>query len=170
MDTELIMRKIRDNAFGLIIVAVCVLIAYKTYNKKEADLRTLSMSADTEKKKNDLLTEISSLEKKFTFFKDRINTKAPASVINSLGNIAKESNVKLTYIRPGNEDKMAEYTRYPFELSVISTDYHGFARFISNLERSPELYTVDRMDVSFDSEGGNSMMTVKLMVSTLLLN
>jgi len=170
MDTEVIMRRVRDNAFGLIIVAICVFIGYKTYIKKEGDLRTLAASADMEKKKNDLLSEISTLEKKFAFFKDHINTKAPAAVINSLGNIAKESNVKLTSIKPGTEDKSADYVRYPFELSVSAADYHSFSRFISNLERSPELYTVDRLDVSFSSDMGNPAMAVRLTVSTILLN
>jgi Tfp pilus assembly protein PilO len=170
MDMEMIMRKFRDNAFGLLIVAICVIFAYKTYVKKEEGLKTLSGSADTEKKKNELLTEISTLEKKYSFFKDHVNAKAPATMITSLGNIAKDSSVKMTSIRPKAEEKAADYTRYPFELSVTGPDFHTIARFVSNLERAPEQYEIDSLDFSFDREGSNPTMTVRLTVSTILLN
>ena len=170
MDTDVIMRKIKDNVFGLCVVAVCIFIAYKLYIKKELALKDLAASAETEKMKNVKLGEISGSEKDLAFFKQHINTKAPGAALNSLGNIAKESNVKLTFIKPGNEEKLADYTRYPFELSVIAPDYHSFARFISNLERAPEIYTVDSMNLNYGSEDGNATITAKLTVSTLLLN
>jgi hypothetical protein len=165
MDANVLLRKVQENAVSVVIVAVCAMIAFKIYNKNQAELSSIKQADALEQQRNGVLHDISLREKDFQGLKEKVNNKAITAVISSLNAIAKESEIKILYIKPAGEQSFSVYSRYPFELSITALDYHVLGKFLSRLENSRDFYTVEAMDVT----EGEGPITVRLTVSTVLI-
>lgn len=165
MDLELLIRKVKEGFVGVLVVVFCSIAAFKMYNKNQAEIYSLKQAEELERQKNQALGEINSQEITFSLLKEKINNKEINSVIYSLNTLAKESGVKIINIRPLGEQASKIYSRFPFELSVSAPGYHKLGKFVNKIERSPEFYTIDSIEI-----GGNSeQLSVRLMISTVLI-
>lgn len=165
VDVEKLLKLLKENIFSVVVISICLMVAFKIYNGNQAVIASLKQTEETERKKNEVLQEISGLEKGFQSLKDKVNNKAITSIIYSLTTLAKNSDVKITYIRPEGEANAGTYLKYPFELSVSASSYHKLGKFVSRLENAPEFYSVDKMDLAV----GNGQVNAHLSVSTILI-
>jgi Tfp pilus assembly protein PilO len=160
-----VMRKVRENFLSILIVGICVMIAFKTFTRKQGEMDALKQADDLEHKKNAVLLEISELEKNFQSQKAKINNKEINKIFYLLSTMAKSADVKIINIKPASEQALPVYTRYPYELSIAVSSYHALGRFVSKLESAPEVYFIEKMDITMN--GGQ--IVVNMLVSTVLI-
>jgi Tfp pilus assembly protein PilO len=78
--------------------------------------------------------------------------------------LAKKNDIRFARIQPQAESQSADYTVYPV-MFVLTTTYHSLGRFLSELEKVPDLYSVDR--IALDA-APDEKCTVHLLVSCLI--
>jgi Tfp pilus assembly protein PilO len=170
MDVINLINKYKEHVLNIIIIIIALIIAFNNFKAKTRDLVLLKAKLNTEVKKNDVLKDVSRLGEITTSLKNNINNKAISSVINTLGNIANEAGVKIILIKPYNENYQGVYTRYPFESVVSSNSYHGVGKFISLIENSPDIYTVENLVITSNPKEGEDRILTKLILNTILIN
>jgi len=171
MDVNNLINKAKERLLNIIIIILALIIAFNHYKTKAKDAELLKDKLNTELRKNEVLKNISNLEKKFTLLRNKINDKSISLVIDSLGNMAKESNVNITFIKPQNENNRGIYTSYPFQLTVTAKDFHKIGKFISKIENSPDIYIVENIIITsnFNLEGEGEIIA-NLLLDTITIN
>jgi Tfp pilus assembly protein PilO len=164
----LILNRVKDNALNIVAIIIAVIIAFNAFKINEAGLVELKKKAQTEASKSQVLGEIGALENNFTKLKNKINGKSVDSIIHKVGNFAKESSVELINIRPMQEKKFGIYSRYPFDLQLSAASYHSIGKFISTLEKSPDLYFIETLNIN-QGAGNESKVAAKIVLSTILI-
>jgi len=113
---------------------------------------SLSAKKDAELKKNEVLKDITRSEKAIKLYKDLFSKRDASLIMNTISNIAKDSNIKLSSIKPGKEQSYPLYTRYPFILVIGADNYHAIGKFVSRIENQPEVYYVDVISIKSQEE------------------
>lgn len=171
MDINHFIDKYKNHTVSIVVILAALIFANNIYQAQSKDIARLKADKDVEIKKNELITGIDSLEKKIDKYKKLLNNKTSSSVINALNNIAKESGVSITSLKPA-EEKIAEfYTTYSFSVDVEADKYNSLGRFINKLESSPDIYIIDTLsiDKNTDSESANNKLSAKIGLSTIIL-
>jgi Tfp pilus assembly protein PilO len=171
MGTDALMKKAQGNILNIAIIGVALLIAFNIFRGKEAELNALKENRDNEVKKNDVLKNISKLQENIQVIKDDVNNKAISEVISKLGNIARETQVKITFIKPQNEIFISGgvYIKYPFELSITTNSYHKLGKFISRIEKSPDIYNIDDLVIASNPKAVEDKISARISLSTILI-
>jgi Tfp pilus assembly protein PilO len=132
---------------NIAIIALALFLSFNFYkNQITTQISHLSQSIDTEKKKNTVLQQINKLEENFALYKNFTHTnKDRSTFMASLGSIADSSSVKILSLNPLKEEGYPLYTRHPFSLSIMAANYHALGKFISLLESSSDLYSIDAL-------------------------
>lgn len=167
MDVTTILNRYKNSFFGIALILLAVIISNKIYKAQDKKILLLQAQAQEEFKKNEVLREISSLERKIMLYNKLLEKKDPASAINSIGNIARDSGVKIISIKPGQELKFSDYIKMPLELTVNVSNYHTLGKFISMVESQKDLYLVDSMSISAGSQSEG--LSVNLRISSIIL-
>jgi len=161
-------------SIGIILFTLIItLIIYRVQIKK---IELLHVNKDSELKKNEVLKEISRSEKTIKLYKNIFSKKDASSVMNTISNIARDSNVRLISIRPGNEENQPLYIKCPFILVIDADNYHAIGKFISSIENQSDIYFVDAISIRSQEESqipdkeltGVSKPTNKLIVNLIL--
>jgi Tfp pilus assembly protein PilO len=168
MDQTAILNKIKENVINILVLFIAVIIAFKIAQKNEAGLVALKARVQNEASKSQILGEIGVLENSFASFKNKINDKSIDSIIHKVGNFAKESSVKLINIRPLQEKKSGIYSTYPFDLQLAAGSYHSIGKFISVLEKSPDIYFIEYLSLT-PNPGGEDKVAAKIVLTTILI-
>jgi Tfp pilus assembly protein PilO len=155
------------NFLSAIIIVVAVIVAYNIFKNQNQQIDKLKSQAETETKKNVVLKEISQIEKKIASYKVLLARKDASSVMNNLQNMARESGAKIESIRPSTEQRLAEYIKVPFSLSVRVPNYHALGRFISKVEGSKDVYMVENVDIRTDTQ--TKELVVSLTVNSITI-
>lgn len=138
-------------SMGIILFTLsAALIVYRIQTKQ---IESLYVDKDTELKKNDALTEIGRSEKAVKLYKNLLGQKDASSVMNRLGVVAKESNVRLISIKPGREENQPLYIKTPFVLVMGADNYHAIGKFVSAIENEPGIYFVDAVNIMAQEKG-----------------
>ena len=138
-------------SIGIILFTLIItLIIYRIQTKK---IESLYITKDTEQKKNEVLKEISQLETRIKFYKNLLSKKDASLVMNTISNIAKDSNVMLISTKPGTEENQPLYIKYPFVLVIGADSYHAIGKFISKIENHPDIYLVEAISIKL--QGGS---------------
>lgn len=148
---------------GIIILAL--IIASNIYKQQGRQIETLKSKNDLEEKKNTVIESIGKKEKTISAYKNLLVKRDASSVINTVGNIAKGSEVKIMSIKPGQEQRLADYVKMPFDLTVTAPDYHAIGNFISRLESYQDVYIVEAIGIRADAQSKG--LTVNLTVSSV---
>ncbi len=154
MDLNALINQHKNKILNIAIVIIALIIANNIYKAQANAVALLRENKDVELKKNALLGDVKASEDKMNTYKDAINKKDASSVINTIGDIANESGVKITSLRPGEEKASQFYTTYPFDLVVNAETYHDIGKFISRLESHPDIYMVELADIRTEEEQG----------------
>lgn len=147
----LLKGKKRFLSIGLIILTL--IIASSIYRNQSKGIESLNVKKDTEIKKNEVLKETSQLETRIKFYKNLLSKKDASLVINTISNIAKDSNVMLISIKPSTEENQPLYIKYPFVLVIGADSYHAIGKFISKIENQSDIYLVEAISIKL--QGGS---------------
>lgn len=162
----------KSRIINIIILLVALLIAKNIYKSQTRIIDSLRQKKELEIKKNTVLDDISRMERKIDFLKTQFTKKEVSSVIDTVGNIAKEAKIKIVSVRPQPERDYPVYLKYPIDLVIQVKDYHSLGRFMGTIESIPDIYImVERINIipipgaSKTQEG--EKITVELTLSTI---
>ena len=143
----------RKNVLMAGIIVFTLIIALIIYRIQDKNIGLLHVKKDAEQKKNEILKEISQSEKTIKLYKNLLSQKDASSVMNTVSDIARGSNINLISIKPGNEENQPLYIKTHF-IVVIGTDsYNAIGKFVSLIENEPNIYySVDSISVSSQEE------------------
>jgi type IV pilus assembly protein PilO len=120
----------------------------------QAKRRDALPARDMDKKLGTARTEISE------FYKERLPQRY-SDVSDSLGKLAKESNVQLGQIKyTAKSSDLADLQRLEIDASV-SGDYPNLMRFINGLEREKTTYVLDSVELG-EGQGGTVRLNINL--------
>ncbi|MDD4894426.1 MAG: type 4a pilus biogenesis protein PilO [Candidatus Omnitrophica bacterium] len=133
-------------AVGIIIIITMIISSalHKSQNRK---IEMLSTRKEAELKKSDILREIGQSEKAIKLYKNTFTKKDPSSITNTLAGLAKDSDVTLVSIKPGNEENQPFYTKTSFNMLITANSYHALGKFISKIENEPDIYFIDEIKI-----------------------
>jgi Tfp pilus assembly protein PilO len=169
VDNEVIINKLKGNLIGVLCVIAAFFIAFKVYRGKESEIQALKNQRVNEEKKNEVLVQISQLEKKLAELQDNVNNKDISQVLDKIGDFANVASVKIVKIVPLKDSVSGVYTKYPYELSLSAKNYHQIGKFISLLESSPDIYMIDDLFINNSSVGDKSSVSASLTVYTIMV-
>jgi len=149
--------------FGIILIAL--FIAFQIYKSEEGQINALIQQKSDELKKNKASEEIAGFEKKIDAYKKVFVKKDFGSVMNAISNIAKDSSVRIISMRPGDEEKLADYIRSTFLITLSTPSYHALGNFISQVERDKDIYFVS--EVNIISTESNKDLKVDLKITAI---
>lgn len=167
METRELINKYKNSIFNIALILLALIIVSKIYKKQNETIKLLQKQTQEAIQKNEVLEKISQMEKKINLYSSLFSKKDASSDINTIGNIAKESNIKIISIRPLSEQRSSEYIKIPFDLTVLAPNYHALGKFISRVENQQDVYLIDSMDISSDIE--RKELTVNLKINTVVL-
>jgi len=162
-----LINKNKGAFFNIALILLSLFISSKIYKSQGKAIESLREQTLEESKKNEVLQDILSLEKKIGLYKDLLHKKDAASAISTLGNIAKESNINIISIKPYPAQELTDYIKIPFELSVNAPNYHSLGKFISRIENQQDVYVIDSLSINANNELKG--LNVSLKVNTIAL-
>jgi len=142
----LIKNKSRILNSGIIFLAL--IIAFQIYKSANQQIESLKQQQEYELKKNKVSEDIAALEKRIEGYKKNLVKKEMGSVMDSLSNIAKNSSVKISSIRPISDEAYADYIKSSFLITVSAPDYHSLVKFISGVESYKDIYFVEELHIN----------------------
>ncbi len=169
-DIEGIIKKYHNKAVNAAVVIVALVIAVKIYNNNAAEVAILGKNKDTQVEKNVVLERINKTNKEIDSLKKFINRKELDSVINTIGDIAKDSSVDIVSISPATEDNKSYYIKFFFDLRLSADSYHSIGKFFSTLESSQDILNVETVTIDQQpmSPGKTDKISINLRISTIL--
>ena len=158
-------KKNRSKLMNIAVILFALVIANNIYKRQNKEIAALRSDKEDQLKKNEVLEDISKLEKRIKPYRELLAKKDSNLSISAIGNIAKESGVKIYSIRPESQQRYPDYIKSPFNLVVSASNYHALGEFISSLEGSTEVYVIDSIDIRPEQ---NSELTVNLNISSII--
>ena len=155
------LEKLKKHLLNAVVIAAAVFVSFKIYAYQGQERAKLIQQKEQEMQKNQVILHISRLEKKFALYK-KLFTSSPTTVIDTLGEYAKMSGVRIVSLRPGPEIGGEIFTKFPFDVTIAADGYHSVARFISSLENSSDVYIVENL--SLKPQGAQSPGQTKIRV------
>jgi hypothetical protein len=139
---------LRNNIVNIVVILLALIIANKINKSQNKIIAELKVKNEAQIKKNEVLNNISKLEKKIIIYKKALNKKDISLIINNLNTIGKEVGIKIISIKPESKKDYAVYSAYSFNLNIRAKDYHQVGKFIGKIETSPFVYIVDNFNVN----------------------
>jgi len=137
-------------SIGIILFTLSIaLIIYRIQTKQ---IESLYVNKDTELKKNDVLNEINRSEKAIKLYKNLLSQKDASLLMNTISDIARNSNVRLISIKPDREENQPLYIKTHFILVIGADNYHAIGKFISKLENQSDIYFIDTISIRSQEE------------------
>jgi len=167
MNVTDIINKNKNTAINAGIVILACVIALNIYKVQAQKARNLKAAGEVEEKKNVLLNDINKLAKEYATYNNMLGMKEVPVLINNLGEIAKTSGVRIVSIKPAPPLPQPIFVKYPFELSISAETFHALGSFISKVESSTNIYTIDYLDIKPGKEGNKSVLVASIRVSAL---
>jgi Tfp pilus assembly protein PilO len=167
--------KYKNVVINIGLVAVALFASFKIYAIQEVKLNELKAQKEEEVKKNAVLGDISQLEQKIVAYKAYLNRKDLGRTIDVLGDVAKESAVKITAIKPQEEKELYKFVlRFPFDLTVEAPSYHALGTFVGKLESHPDVFLVESVIIkpvfapAGTADESRYKITASIILSTIL--
>jgi len=159
--------KNKNKVLNILFLLLSLFIAGKIFNKQLEARELLVGKKGMESKKNVILENISSTEKRITAYRKLLGEKDGSSVINTIGTIAGQTGVKIISVKPVKVEKYPEYVKIPFKLELSAENYHSFGRFFSRLESHADIFMVDALDIGVEEKSKNlkAVLTVSLVTN-----
>lgn len=164
-------NKYKNQMVNIVIIALSLIIANNIHKAQNRIVESLRAEKEEAIKKGEVLAEINQLEKKIDVYKKGLTKKDASVLINNINNLARESDIKIVSLRPQEEKDYPAYIQYSFSMVISALDYHQVGKFVSKLESSPDIYTVDSLNLrpsTGEVEGVRpSEVTADLILSTI---
>jgi len=160
----------KNKLFNIVLIAVVLFIALKIYEGQSKKIDLLKVAIIEEGRKNQVLEDIAELDERIASYQGLLERKEESAYINDINTLARNSNVRLLSIRPSGENRFSDYTKYSFELSVLSADYDSLAIFINAIEVSKTFFTVDNFNIQSESYNKEKEIKADLLISAIALS
>lgn len=165
MELIALVEKNKNKLLNLAVIIVAFIIASNIYKQQTKEMESLKSKNNMETKKNTVIENISKLEKSIGAYKNLLVKKDASSFINTVSNIAKESGVKITSVKPLPERRYPDYIKSPFSLELSAPNYHILGRFISKIENYQDVYIVESIEIRFREQAKE--LAVSLIISSI---
>lgn len=159
-------NKYKNLVLNIVIIIVACIVSVKIYKRQVSQMEALKTQKEMEIKKNASFQNIGKLEKKLDAYKNLLARKDANKIINDITNLAKESDIKIVSIRPVPEEAEQDYIKLPFDLAISASDYHTLGKFISKLESYTDVYVIESLEIT--SESQKKELTANLRLNTII--
>jgi len=154
---------------NLIVAVILVAGLIWAYNYQMKNFNNLTAQKEAEIKKNAVIEEISKSEKKIFAYKRILSKKEISNLMNSINALAGKNKIKIMTVQPQNDEVEEYYIKQTIRLEVEFKSYHNLGNFISGLEKSPEIFIVNNLDIiSLRDSAGGVGLRANLMISTFI--
>jgi len=162
------LNKHKKNILNVIVIMAALMIAGNIYKGQSKAIALLRERKESELRKNELLLALSQSEDKMNMYKDAIGKKNVSAIINTISNMAKDTEVNIISLKPEDAQADSFYMRYPFTLDIQADNYHSIGKFISRLESSPDIYIVELLTIKVATEGSaESKLNAGIKLNTI---
>ncbi|MBM3249839.1 MAG: hypothetical protein FJZ09_03205 [Candidatus Omnitrophica bacterium] len=159
-------NKNKNLVLNVVVLLVAGFVAFNIYQDQLNQKKRLEAKIAQEEEKNQKLNNLGHLEGRLNSYRSLLKRQDASAAMNTLTNIAKASGVKLASIRPENEQRMPEYIKMPFSMTLVSSSFHNLGRFIARIESYRDIvFVVDSLETR--SEDQAKELTVGLVVSSI---
>ncbi|KPK98602.1 MAG: hypothetical protein AMJ95_03010 [Omnitrophica WOR_2 bacterium SM23_72] len=159
--------KNKNKVLNILFLLLSLFIAGKIFNKQLEARELLVGKKGMESKKNVILENISSTEKRITAYRKLLGENDGSNVINTIGAIAGQTAVKIIAVKPTRVEKYPEYVKIPFKLELSAENYHSLGRFFSRLESHADIFMVDAVIIGMDQSSHDlkAFLTISLVTN-----
>lgn len=155
----------KNRILNIAIFIIFLYVGFLLYKSQIKDVEKLKTEKETETKKNEILSNISKMERELKTYKEFINKKDVSFLMQLVGDIAKNSGINILSFRPREKGEYPVYIEYPFDLSIRTDDYDKIGRFFSNLESDPSVFVINSFSIVSGSSSDDTEPTLSLEVS-----
>jgi len=160
----------KNKTLSALIIIISLIIASSIYKSQAKNIKLLTQNKETETKKNEAIDKIMETDKAFKSYQKVLKKKDINTAINTISNIAQDSNIIINSLKPAKEEVGPVYIKYPFELLVSADSYHNIGRFISKVEAHGDIYFVDSLNIrAADVPNTPHKLTASIVLSTIEL-
>lgn len=159
------MEKIKNRAVSLAIIIAALVVAYNIYNSNLIASNSLKAQISEEEKKNVELEKIGKLDKKVSAYKKLLSNKDASEVMDEVVGMAKSAGVKISSIKPSQEESSGDYIKSYFDINVSVPGYENLGKFINILETSENVYMVENVSIGKMSGQDDRGLSVSLRIS-----
>ncbi len=160
-------NKYKNTIINVAVIIAALLIAYNIYKGNLSTLGSLKGKISDEEKKSGELEKISRMENKIAAYRKLLVKRETSAVMNDISAIAKATDVKVLSLKPGQRESRPDYLKDNFDVSVNASSYDSLAKFINTIESYNNVYTIDNMEISNQSELQKSGLTVNLRIGSV---
>lgn len=132
---------------NIVTLLIALFFAINIYKAQVANIKSLGERRAAEMRKNEIMGNISQSEKAINSYKNLLAKKDVSLVVNKISDIARQAGVRIVSIKPNAPEDYQLYTKHSFSLAAGSGSYHTIGKFINNLENSPDMYFVDKINI-----------------------
>jgi hypothetical protein len=174
MELAALLKKNKNKLLNAGVALLTLVIVINIYKGQNQAIQILKVQKDSGLKKNEVLAVIGQSEKRIATYRNIFSKKDASLVINTISNIARDSNVKILAINPRAQENRSVYVTYPFDLTLSADNYHAIGRFVSNIENAKEVFFIDKaiikpIERTAASEVKHGLI-VSLTISAITLN
>jgi Tfp pilus assembly protein PilO len=170
MEIADLLAQYKNKILNIVILIIALMVANNIFKAQNQSLNQLRQEKEIQVKKNKTLSDISQLEVKLAAYKSLTGKKDLSAALSAINNIAKETQVKVSSIKPEKEINTAYFTQYPFSLVVKMDSYHKLGKFIARLESHLDIYSVEALSIQEErAERGESALSANLIVNTIAI-
>jgi len=162
----------KNQIANLAVIIFLVIVSINIYKGQSNNIAVFISRSDADAKKNTLLEEIKQSAQRMNSLRDFINNKDVSSALTTLSNIATETGMKISSLRPGAAVDLPLYVKYPFELTIKAKSYHAIGKFIGQIENNPDIFIIDSLAITLQGqasdEGQEGYLGVMVRISTVI--
>ncbi|MFA4989499.1 MAG: type 4a pilus biogenesis protein PilO [Candidatus Omnitrophota bacterium] len=163
-----LLDKYRNKAVNIGVIIVFLIVAGNIHKGSQARIASLKAKISEEGKKSGELLKINQLEGRIKEYKKLLTKKEASLVMGNISDIAKGAGVEVLSLKPPRKELPgADYTKDVFEVSVNAPGYDALGRFISGVESSSNVYTVDNIVISSQAAPDEKGLTADLKISSV---
>lgn len=167
MDVNSLLKR-KDVVVSVIVLAVALIVAKSLYQSQLKQKTLLQQQRDAELKKNELFKQMSGIKRRVESYEQAL-VKNPDAVMNHISDVARDSNVKIASLKPVLGQGGEFYVPNTFSLNVEADNYHTLGMFVSKLERNPELYIIEEIEIVqlVENEAKGGILKAAIQVSAI---
>lgn len=167
MDAISFIARFKNTILSITIILLALYFGNKFYSEQAKQMKALNKKIIEEEDRNQALKSIKLSQNNIEKLKEAVSNLDAGSVMNIINNLARASGVKVTSIRPGTEKQLQEHTKLPFNVALALDSYHALGKFVSKLESEKNIFTVDSLEMSLDSQ--TKTLTANILIHNIFL-
>lgn len=137
----------KKNFVNIAVIIVSLILALYIYNSQIKESKLIEQKTKEASENNKVCESINQFDKKISSYKELLARRDANIIIDAFGKIAQEAGIKITGIRPANEQKLSGHTKIPFDLVLSVPGFHALGKFIGRVESDKDVYMADKLEI-----------------------